>query len=104
MEKFKEMVILIAEDDDGHVELITSGLKTAGVLNKIIRFSNGEEIWNFFIGKHDEVNFDNTKNYEDGCESVEVEVINDEIVYSSHELTGLDKKCILIKIEDKEII
>ncbi len=47
MENYKTVVILIAEDDDGHAELITEGLKNAGVKNDIIRFSNGEEIWYF---------------------------------------------------------
>jgi len=47
MESNKELVILIAEDDDGHAELIQSGLVESGVCNEIIRFSNGEEIWDF---------------------------------------------------------
>lgn len=47
MENYKEMVILIAEDDDGHAELIRSGLVESGVCNKIIRFKNGEEAWDF---------------------------------------------------------
>ena len=47
MENIKEIVILIAEDDDGHAELIQSGLVESGVCNEIIRFTNGEDIWNF---------------------------------------------------------
>jgi CheY-like chemotaxis protein len=47
MENIKELVILIAEDDDGHAELIRAGLVESGVCNKIIRFSNGEDTWNF---------------------------------------------------------
>jgi CheY-like chemotaxis protein len=47
MEDIKEIVILIAEDDDGHAELIQSGLVESGVCNEIIRFTNGEGIWNF---------------------------------------------------------
>lgn len=47
MENIKELVILIAEDDDGHAELIQSGLVESGVCNEIIRFSNGEDTWNF---------------------------------------------------------
>ncbi len=47
MENYKEMVVLIAEDDDGHAELIQEGLIDSGIHNKIIRFSNGEEVWNF---------------------------------------------------------
>lgn len=47
MENIKELVILIAEDNDGHAELIQSGLVESGVCNKIIRFSNGEDTWDF---------------------------------------------------------
>jgi len=47
MTKYKEMTILIAEDDDGHAELIKEGLENSGICNPIIRFSNGEEVWNF---------------------------------------------------------
>jgi len=48
MEMYKRLIILIAEDDDGHAELINNGLIESGVKNEIIRFSNGEELWNFF--------------------------------------------------------
>ena len=51
MENYKELIILIAEDDDGHAELIKSGLRESGVCNKILRFKNGEEIWFFLSGK-----------------------------------------------------
>lgn len=50
MEGYKEMIILIAEDDDGHAELIKEGLEASGVCNKMIRFSNGEEAWHFLSG------------------------------------------------------
>ena len=49
MENYKELVILIAEDDDGHAELIRTGLIKSGVCNEIIRFSNGENIWDFLL-------------------------------------------------------
>jgi len=44
---YKELIILIAEDDDGHAELITEGLLESGLKNRIIRFSNGDEAWKF---------------------------------------------------------
>lgn len=47
MKNYKELVILIAEDDDGHAELIREGLQNSGVCNKQIRFSNGLEVWEF---------------------------------------------------------
>jgi len=47
MGDYKEMIILIAEDDDGHAELIKEGLEEVGICNKIIRFSNGSQLWNY---------------------------------------------------------
>ena len=49
MKKQKELIILIAEDDDGHAELIKEGLISSGVCNKQIRFSNGLETWEFLL-------------------------------------------------------
>jgi CheY-like chemotaxis protein len=45
-----EVIILLAEDDDGHVELITSTLHDAGILNEVIRLRDGEEALEFFYG------------------------------------------------------
>jgi len=50
MKNGKELIILIAEDDDGHAELIQDGLTEAGICNPIKRFENGEDIWNFISG------------------------------------------------------
>jgi len=50
MKTGKELIILIAEDDDGHAELIQEGLIEAGICNPIQRFVNGEECWNFISG------------------------------------------------------
>lgn len=47
MKKYKDLTILVAEDDDGHAELIMHGLNKSGICNKMIRFTNGEEIWIF---------------------------------------------------------
>jgi CheY-like chemotaxis protein len=63
METYKELIILIAEDDDGHADLILEGLEQSGVNNKILRFSNGIEIWNFLSGNSDKDNRDINKNY-----------------------------------------
>ncbi len=40
----REVAILIAEDDDGHAELIQRNLARAGIHNPIIRFRDGEEV------------------------------------------------------------
>jgi len=42
MENIKEIVILIAEDDDGHAELIQSGLVESGVWNFLYTSKNKE--------------------------------------------------------------
>jgi CheY-like chemotaxis protein len=48
--KKQEVVLLLAEDDDGHAELITGTLHDAGILNEVIRFRDGEETLEFFYG------------------------------------------------------
>ncbi len=42
-----ETTLLIAEDDDGHAELIIDNLREAGFNNEIIRFQDGQELINF---------------------------------------------------------
>lgn len=44
-----EVVILIAEDDDGHARLIEKNLSRAGLHNPIERFSNGQQILDFLF-------------------------------------------------------
>lgn len=63
MNNYKEMQILIAEDDDGHAELINVGLKESGVLNAIIRFKNGLETWEFLLANNEEDGREFTKNF-----------------------------------------
>ncbi len=59
----KNIEILIAEDDDGHALLIKKNLKRAGVINKIRRFKDGQEILDFLfknrknIGEKDESSY-----------------------------------------------
>jgi CheY-like chemotaxis protein len=55
MEKLakNEVTILIAEDDDGHAELIVDNLREAGLTNEIIRFRDGQETLNFLAGMPD---------------------------------------------------
>ena len=63
MKKYKELAILIAEDDDGHAELIMTGLKESGVCNHMIRFIDGKETWDFISGKGKEMVLDKNKSY-----------------------------------------
>jgi len=63
MKNYKDLIILIAEDDDGHAMLIKDGLKESGVCNPIIRFKNGIETWAFLTGTAENENRDNSKAY-----------------------------------------
>ena len=47
----KEVIIVIAEDDDGHATLIEKNLKRAGILNEIIRFKDGQETLDYLFQK-----------------------------------------------------
>lgn len=46
----KEVVILIAEDDEGHASLIKKNLKRAGISNPILHFKDGAEVLEFLTG------------------------------------------------------
>jgi CheY-like chemotaxis protein len=48
-----EVIILIAEDDDGHAELIKKNLVRAGIANTIIHFRDGEEVINYLFRRGD---------------------------------------------------
>jgi CheY-like chemotaxis protein len=41
------VMVLIAEDDDGHAELVRAQLLEAGIRNPYRRFRDGMELWNF---------------------------------------------------------
>lgn len=56
-----EVTILIAEDDDGHAELIEDNLREAGVRNPIIRFRDGQDVLDFFYADKSEA--DSTAGY-----------------------------------------
>ncbi|MFC1514090.1 response regulator [candidate division KSB1 bacterium] len=45
----KEVIILIAEDDEGHAALIKKNLKRSGISNKIIHFLDGEQVLDFLF-------------------------------------------------------
>ncbi len=63
MAKYKELTILIAEDDDGHAELIMTGLKESGICNHMIRFIDGKQTWDFISGKGKDMVPDKNKSY-----------------------------------------
>lgn len=45
----EEVTILIAEDDEGHANLIMKNLKRAGIFNEIIHFKDGQEVLDFLF-------------------------------------------------------
>ncbi len=59
----KEIIILVAEDDDGHAELIIEGLRDSGLNNKIIRFADGMELWDFLSDSCQEENLEKNIEY-----------------------------------------
>ncbi len=63
MNNYKDLVILIAEDDDGHAELIKFGLHDSGVCNELIRFKNGLDVWEFLNGMNENLSLDHSKSY-----------------------------------------
>ena len=44
------VTILMAEDDDGHALLVQERFEHVGVHNHIIRFRDGQEVWDFLSG------------------------------------------------------
>ncbi len=48
----KEVVIILAEDDEGHATLIMKNLKRAGVSNEIIHFKDGQETLDYLMNKN----------------------------------------------------
>jgi CheY-like chemotaxis protein len=55
--------ILIADDDDGHAFLIEDNLRRGGVKTEFLRFSDGQEVLDYFFAKTGEPSFDPEK----GC-------------------------------------
>ncbi len=45
----KEVIVLIAEDDEGHAALITRNLKRAGLHNDVSVFKDGQEVLDFLF-------------------------------------------------------
>lgn len=45
----ENVIILIAEDDDGHYSLIEKNLKRVGISNEIVRFADGQETLDYLF-------------------------------------------------------
>ena len=59
----EETVIILAEDDKGHANLIVKNLKRTGITNKILHFEDGQETLNFLTGKGDGPHREKGTNY-----------------------------------------
>ncbi len=59
----KDMVILIAEDDAGHFQLIKKNLWLACVNNDILQFKDGQQILDFLFEAGDGMHMDDEKQY-----------------------------------------
>lgn len=46
-----DVIILVAEDDEGHANLIKKNLKRAGIINTVRLFKDGQEILDFLFRK-----------------------------------------------------
>jgi CheY-like chemotaxis protein len=60
---YKKIVILLTEDDDGHAELIKEELQESGICNKIIRFIDEQEVWDFLVEKSERENQEEVSSY-----------------------------------------
>ena len=47
----KAVVILLVDDDDGHVRLVEINLKRAGIINEIVRARDGEEALDYLFSR-----------------------------------------------------
>jgi len=59
----QEVVILIADDDDGHADLIKKNLARAGIVNPVLRFSDGQEISDFLFSRGEGAHRESGKAY-----------------------------------------
>ena len=58
-----DVIILVAEDDEGHANLIKRNLKRSGILNKVILFRDGQEILDFLFTKEKSENSNTATGY-----------------------------------------
>lgn len=58
-----EVCILIAEDDDGHANLIRKNLNRAGISNPITHFKDGQEILDYLFDNYETLFVNSGKSY-----------------------------------------
>lgn len=57
------VTVLIAEDDDGHADLIIELLREVGVKNPIVRFKDGQEVLNYLRDENGRTKLKNGHRY-----------------------------------------
>jgi CheY-like chemotaxis protein len=50
----RKSIIVLAEDDEGHAELIIKNLRRSGIESRIVHFTDGEETLNFLFREKEE--------------------------------------------------
>ncbi len=63
MEKTKEIIIILAEDDEGHATLIKKNLARGGISNDILHFKDGQETLDFFFRRGKKPKRENDMHY-----------------------------------------
>ncbi len=58
-----QVTVLLAEDDDGHADLIIELLRDAGLPNPIVRFRDGQEVLNFLHDEHGQTRLEHGRRY-----------------------------------------
>lgn len=58
-----QVTVLIAEDDDGHADLITELLRDAGMRNPIVRFRDGQEVLDFLRDENGRTQLEHGRRY-----------------------------------------
>jgi len=58
-----DVIILVAEDDEGHANLIKKNLKRAGIINQVLLFQDGQEILDFLFRKETSLERETGKAY-----------------------------------------
>lgn len=59
----QDVIILIAEDDEGHATLIKKNLRRSGIGNPILTFKDGQEMVDFLFPRGDGPHWENGKGY-----------------------------------------
>lgn len=59
----EEVVILMAEDDEGHAGLIRRNLKRSGISNDIVHFKDGAAVMDYLMGIRKDIGTSKEKTY-----------------------------------------